>query len=176
MKTYGWTGRRTRDLCNSSKELYHRAIQTDIHGTCSPNYYTTINLCRVFPPITYNSRTLPVSLGALLLTTMLFNFSYYPNSLPFSVSHGSILFPTILFFPITHDSLPLNLAWPSPFTHSAVSFTLLTTIPYRSLSLMAPSLASFSAVSREFVLSIVARSLPSVLTSSQHRSVLSLTS
>lgn len=118
-EAYGWTGRRTRDLCNSSQELYHRAIQTDIHGTCSPNYYTTINLCRVFPPITYNSLTLPVSLGALLLTTMLFNCSYYPKVLTFfcvsrlnPFSHNTIfsLLPTILYLLTSHGSLLLPTA------------------------------------------------------------------
>lgn len=68
------------------------------------------------------------------------------------------------------------LSWLNPFTHNTLLFSLLPKIPYLFLSLMAPSLASFSAVSRDFVLSIVARSLFSSLGSSHRRSALSLTS
>ena len=44
MKMYEWTGHRTQNPCISTKVLHHWAIQANIYGRSSPNYY--------IPPLT----------------------------------------------------------------------------------------------------------------------------
>ena len=53
-KTYGWTGNTTWDPFITSQVLYRWAIQADINGSSSPNYYnkkTAQYLCKLFVKI-----------------------------------------------------------------------------------------------------------------------------